>query len=169
VNAWAVGARRRSVAVLAVGFMALAASGPGAVPAKPKLAKIEISGGGLTRPVQITDAAIVRRFSIWTGPGTSEGWRAQPGAIIDWPRRQAAEPPAGLPRYEVRFYWEASGEPIYRVVYAFDRREEGGFMYLPASHTSTIVHGVEGRWFHSSSEWERLVRPYLKQQKPEGP
>jgi hypothetical protein len=134
--------------------------------AKPELVKIEIRGGSLTGPVEITDPNIVRRFSVWTGPGTSDGWRAQPRAFIDWPKGEATGRPSGLQRYEVRFYWEVNGESIYRVWYEFDPRKEGGFMYLSGRHTSTIVHGVEGRWFHSSSEWETVIRPYLEKQNP---
>jgi len=129
--------------------------------AKPELAKIEITGGGLTEPLRITDTALVRRFSLWTGPGTSEGWRAHERAFIDWPRGEVVERPSGLPRYEVSFHWKVNGEPIYAVSYEFDERAEGGFMYLPASHTGTIVHGIEGRWFHSSPAWESLIRPLL--------
>jgi hypothetical protein len=127
MNTRAIDPFPRSVAVLVVGFVAIAASEPRAVPVKPELAKIEITGGGLTGSVAITDTAIVRRFSIWTGPGTSEGWRAQPRAFVDWPRGEARERPSGVQRYEVRFYWEMNGRPIYHVSYAFDPRKEGGF------------------------------------------
>jgi hypothetical protein len=72
--------------------------------------------------------------------------------------------------YEVSFHIECRSPPNdrYVVVYEFDPHAEGGYIYLPGrgdervrSNTFLIYHGVEGKWFCSSPEWERLVRPLL--------
>jgi hypothetical protein len=57
----------------------------------------------------------------------------------------------------------------YVVTYEYDPSTEGGYIYLPGRldgddykrNVFSISHGLEGKWFHSSAAWERLVRPLI--------
>lgn len=145
--------------------------------AKGPTVKIEISGSTLTAPLEITDASIVRQFSVYTGPGaggaTSSDSANQEGAFIDWPKGMLAERPKGMQSYDVKFYCARARAPHdvhigYTVTYAYDHSRKGGYIYLPgprderAKLNTAVYHGVEGNWFRASSEWERLVRPLVE-------
>ena len=70
--------------------------------AKGDKVKIIIESADLPAPIQITDPA-VRRFNIWSGPGTSAFDWSQ-GFIIDWPNRADAvgrEPHSDIIKGEV--------------------------------------------------------------------
>ena len=149
--------------------------------AKDPIVSIEIKGTSLAAPIKITDAAIVSAFSIWIGPGVRVNGRPvhldpdnTAGMFIDWPKGMAGERPADLQRFDVTFWMHNA--PVaremhgwYVVTYAFDPSSAGGYIYLPGRNddgfrrnVSSIVHGVEGNWFHSSSTWEELVRPLVE-------
>jgi hypothetical protein len=153
--------------------------------AKGKTARIEITGASLAAPLKITDPRIVGSFSIWNGPGVAVNGqpvyldpRYQDGTFIDWPKGQLAQAPTGLQRYEVSFYC-AFAQPkeevtfCYGVTYAYDASSNQGYMYLPGPNdeafklnTPAIYHGVEGNWFHTTSSWEKLVRPLIEKAAP---
>jgi hypothetical protein len=149
-----------------------------AAPALPKEAvvKLGIEGPTLAAPIEITDPAVIRQFNIWNGPGVrvnDQPVHLDPahteGMFIDWPKG-AATPPAGLRELTVTFYMESYRNPgpmhgWYVIKYAFDPSAPGGFIYLPGQgdpdfgrNVSSIIHGVEGQWFHSTQTWEELVR-----------
>src|ERR1051326_2841743 len=65
-----------SVALLLLVSSPLAAKGP--------TLKITIKGSDLPKLIDITDAAILKQFNIWTGPGTSSN--EAKSFIIDWSR-----------------------------------------------------------------------------------
>jgi len=164
----------RSMArVAGVLFAVAAAAGSDLAFAKSETVKIEIAGETLATPLAITDKAVLSRFHIWNGPGApvldSRGRpayldpRNQEGMFIDWPKGEAMKRPDGLPRYQVTFHvGRASG---YVVSYELDHATGRGYFYLPRrsespegrANTSIIHHGVEGRWFHASAAWDRLV------------
>jgi hypothetical protein len=148
--------------------------------AKSQTIRIEIAGPGLAQSLEITDRGILRSFNFWNGPGVAVN--GQPvhlqkdnleriGAFIDWPRGPLAGTPSDELRYEVTFHQRATGAHArYVIRYAFDPAKPGGFIYLPGppdgavyrDNVFSIVHGVEGNWFHSSPAWERLVRPLIE-------
>lgn len=146
--------------------------------AKSETVKIVIRGAGLTTPIEISDPDIVRKFNVWTGPGVRINGEAvyldpnqQAGAFIDWPKGAVAERPQGLQSFQVFFYVTHSSErPAYVVSYEYEPSTEGGYIYVPgkaddwyASNVSTILHGIEGKWFHASNSWETIVRPLIDQ------
>jgi hypothetical protein len=140
---------------------------------KTQTIRIEIGGAFLGRPLEITDSAILKSFSIWSGPGVREELI---GAFIDWPRRSISTRPLGpgLQRYQVTFHQRGpehmhEWHRRYVVMYEYNPSTKGGYIYLPGQddgqdykrNVFSISHGVEGNWFHSSAAWERLVRPLI--------
>lgn len=87
-----------------------------------------------------------------------------------------ADRPSGLHRYEVSFYAKMPDEQlIYLVFYEYDPATEHGYVYLPGEtekwyrlNVSSILHGVEGKWFHAWSAWEGVARPLVAGSKAEG-
>ena len=157
------------VHLIVAAFTVLLAS---SVWAKGVTVKIVVSGDYLTEPVVITDEEIVRQFSIWSGPNSifrvrGGEWRTDySGTFINFPAGKAAIRPTGMIEFDVEFhladsreggYWEDS----YRVRYAINPAESGGFFYLPTGNPF-IYHGVEGNWLHSTQAWEELVRPTVE-------
>jgi hypothetical protein len=160
----------RVFALLALLLAALPAA------AKSKTVKIRITGGDIVVPLEITDRGIVDSFFVYTGPGVAINGKpanldpdAQWGAFIDWPRGRVQRKPAGPLRFQVGFYCGGRSEWLcYQATYEYDPTCPDGFIYLPGRddkrytrNVSTIVHGVEGSWFRSSSTWESLVRPQI--------
>jgi hypothetical protein len=138
---------------------------PAQLTAKGDTVRITIKGGDLAGPIEITDSDVVRRFHVWTGPGT--GSSEAPGLIVDWPRG-VAEPPKNLPVYEIAFLPTRRNPGTYVVLYLIDPSTNEGFVYLPgktdagyADNVWLIAHGVEGNWFHAWSAWEKLAHPLI--------
>ena len=57
---------------------------------------------------------------------------------------------------------------IYGVFYEYDPTTRHGYVYLPGKsekwyglNVSTILHGVEGKWFPAWSAWEGVARPLI--------
>jgi len=133
-----------------------------------RLAKITIKGADLKTPLEITDPKTLANFNVWTGPGTS--WSGTSPRnwvdtfIIDW-SQGGRQRPKGLQRYEVAFYAKLPNERlIYVVFYEYDPATQHGYVYLPGRtdewyrlNVSTIIHGVEGRWFRASSDWDSVA------------
>jgi hypothetical protein len=170
-------------AALCVGVALLATSTPTA--AKGVLARIEVRGDTLPSPLEITDPAILARFSIWNGPGVSVNGQPvhldpnrQEGMFIDWPKGQVNARPPGLDSYDITFHISLvrqvddsqpprSYSRTHIVRYEIDRSNNSGYIYLPdfndeIGRTNTLIyHGVEGNWFYSTRAWEELVRPLI--------
>ena len=159
---------RRMLAVV-VAFLPLVI--PARVFAKADISKITIKGADLRTAIEITDPKTLANFDVWTGPGTSWTGGSPKQAdrfIIDW-SQGVAEHPKGLQRYEVSFYAKLPNERlIYVVFYEYDPATEQGYIYLPGRNdewyrlnVSTIIHGVEGRWFRACSGWDSVARPLI--------
>lgn len=159
--------------------------------AKGRMLRIEISGGTLVSPLQVTDQQRLEEFVFWDGPGMNDATlqNAEPGSIIDWKTGIVAQPPAGLQRYEVSFYLMACARddpaprdgkhpcaevPVlaYVVFYEYDASSKRGFVYLPgdgdgrdleAIDSSTIWRGpgVAGHWFRATNPWADFVGPLI--------
>jgi hypothetical protein len=159
--------------------------------AKGRMVRIEISGGTLISPLQITDEQRLEEFVFWDGPGNN-GVRlenAEPGSIIDWKTGFVAQHPADLQRYEVSFYWMGcpADSPVIRdgkhycaavptlayvVFYEYDASSKRGFVYLPdedaprghgGMNSGTIYRGpgVAGHWFRATTSWADFVGPLI--------
>jgi len=157
-------------------FLVLVLSAPGIASAKAKTLRIEISGPGLARSLQITSPELVQAFHIWNGPGVTVNGEPvhldpahQRGHFIDWPRGVANVRGAGLQRYTITFHLDAARAPTesasrYVVFYEFDSSRTDGYIYLPLwkdtqpHFNSAISHGVEGHWFYSTAAWEQHIR-----------
>jgi hypothetical protein len=141
--------------------------------AKGETSKITIQGADLKTPIQITDRKVLANIHVGSGPGTSS---SQPGFdlnapsfIVDSSQGPTAEPPQGLPHYEVLFYADVPDERlVYVVSYAFDAATGHGYVYLPGRkdknyrlNVGTIFHGAEGKWFHAGSKWDSVARPLI--------
>lgn len=143
--------------------------------AKGETTKIVIDGIDLAKPVEITDRSTLANFHVWAGPGT---FSSQPGFdpnapsfIIDWSQGPVAEVPQALEKYQISFYSDelSKERPIYVVYYAISPSSKQGLVYLPGKsddwwrlNVSSIVRGVEGKWFHAWSTWERVARPLIE-------
>ncbi len=154
--------------------------------AKGRMVRIEISGGTLISPLQITDEQHLEEFVFWDGPGMNGAVleNAERGSIIDWKTGIVAQHPADLQRYEVSFYWMGCPTrnpgysvdlvPVlaYVVFYEYDASSKHGFVYLPgdgdgrdleAIDSSTIYRGpgVAGHWFRATTSWADFVGPLI--------
>jgi hypothetical protein len=141
---------------------------PAELGAKAKTTRITITGGGLTEPIEITNPDIIGNFQVWAGPATTSNENRS--LIVDWAEGPVTEPPGTLPRYDVSFYAKLTGpdQLVYVVSYKYDPSSGHGYVYLPGSgedhyrlNTSSIFHGVEGRWFRAWDEWEKVARPLI--------
>jgi hypothetical protein len=159
--------------------------------AKGRMLRIEISGGTLTSPLQITDERSLKEFTFWEGPGNNGVTleNAVSGSIIDWKTGFVAQHAADLQRYEVSFYWmgcarddpaprdgkhECAEVPVlaYVVFYEYDASSKQGFVYLPGrgdpgdlegidSGTIWRGPGVAGHWFRATNAWADFVSPLI--------
>ena len=165
---------KRLLSVLVI--LVLLAS-PAELFAKAQTSKIIIKGTGLNVPVEITDSKTLANFSVWTGTGTGCTPCPSPSPksfIVDWSQPMAHHP-SGLRRYEVSFYAKMPDEQlIYVVFYEYDPGTDQGYVYLPGEtekwyrfNVSTILRGVEGKWFHAWSVWEATARPLISAAKTE--
>jgi hypothetical protein len=158
-----------AAAVVTIGVML-----GGAVSAKGRTTRITIVDTVSGQSADITDESVLGQFNVWSGPGTFvNGVEDTQGFIIDWPAGTVPRP-AGVRRYEVRFYTEGrhsdDGQPAYMVYYEHDAASRHGFVYLPGradepyrGNVRSILrgHGFEGNWFRSTSGWERAIQSVI--------
>jgi hypothetical protein len=141
--------------------------------AKGKTTKIVIEGPGLKTDVEITDPNVLKDFMVWAGPGTAVNEIPSSEAnafIINWARGPVVERPQGLQRYQVSFYAKLPEERMIHVVFwEYDPATRHGYVYLPgkgeqwyALNVSTILRGVEGKWFHAWKEWDKVAGPLIE-------
>jgi hypothetical protein len=149
-----------AVAVLVAGLLrvtpALAKSPPD---------KLSVTGPGLARPVEITDAPSLAAFDPWTR------------GFIAWERGLAARPPPLEETYSVAFHLRRLGGDlavIYVLRYAPDPAGGPGFIHIPGPGTpeyrlniGTIITGSSdrwdpnGQWQHATAGWDALMRRAL--------
>jgi hypothetical protein len=163
----------RRLLALPVMFLLVLAN-PAQLFAKGETVKIAIRGADLKAPIHVTDRKVLANIQVWSGPGTSSSASAfdpkLPSFIIDWSQGPTAEPPKELPHYEVLFYANLPTERlVYVVSYAFDAATGHGYVYLPGRNdknyplnVGTILHGVEGNWFHSWSQWDGVAKRLIE-------
>ena len=156
---------KTTLAVLLNFLLILAAASP--LLAKGKTVKITIKGADLKVPIEIADPKILENFQVWTGPRTSGAQR--PSLIVDWPQGPVTKPPESLHRYQISFHRAPDDQVVYVVFYAFSPGAEQGYVYLPGEsdewaglNVRSIWRGVEGKWFHAWSAWERVAKPIIE-------
>jgi hypothetical protein len=160
--------------ILGIALAMLLSVVPSRLLAKGPTTEVVIEGPGLSKAIEITDRKILANFNVWAGPGTfstQPGFNANaPSFIIDWSQGPVPEVSGALEKYQVSFYSkELSERPIYVVYYAVARGSEPGYVYLPGKseewwrlNVTSIIRGVEGKWFHAWSTWENIARPLIE-------
>ena len=140
---------------------------PWLVFAKGATIRIVIRGATLTTPIEISDASIVHRFNVWSGPGIGPS-RDLEGMNIDCWRGIAHPPPGTLESYIVSFVTERSNPSTYVVRYEIDPVTKQGYVYIPGKHDPAyrdnvwlIYRGIEGNWFYASKAWQALADPLI--------
>ena len=146
---------------------------------KGAITKIVIKGGADSESVEITDSKILKKFTIWSGPGVG-GWDmaktvpppGTPKFIADWTKGIVSDQPSESTPYLVKMYIEGREAPnnTYEVLYVFNGDTDDGYVYLPSpvhddfgkSNMYQIARSVESNWFRSTDEWDDTVRPLLK-------
>src|ERR1700751_4953196 len=146
----------------------LLACAPTLLLAKGETVRMTIQGPGLVAPIEITDPSTLKNFRVWTGPGTSSN--ESQGLIIEWSRGFSERPPKeSLRIHSLVLRRSPEGETRYAVLYAYDGSTSEGFVYLPGKgdpsywlNGSSILHGLEGHWFHAWSAWDSVARALIK-------
>jgi hypothetical protein len=158
----------RLLALLAV-FLLITA---GQLFAKAETSKIVIEGADLKPSLEITDPKVLKEFLVWAGAGTAVNGTPSSEAnafIINWAQGPVVERPPGLQRYQVSFYAKLPAERrIYVVFYEYDPATGRGYVYLPAKadkwyalNVSTILRGVERKWFRAWKAWDEVAGPLV--------
>ncbi|HEY7305086.1 MAG TPA: hypothetical protein VH601_13270 [Bryobacteraceae bacterium] len=133
--------------------------------AKSDTIRIVIRGAALSKPIEISDPALIHRFNVWSGPMTSSN--DSEGLNVDW-SRGIAHPPSGLEKYIVSFITTRPIRNAYVVHYEADPSTKEGYVYIPGKNdagyrdnVSLIYHGIEGNWFYASKAWQALADPLI--------
>jgi hypothetical protein len=129
--------------------------------AKGKTVMLTISGPGIPRPIELTDADAISA-SAWG----NDFFDATSGPVT--------APAPAIPRYVVRFHVQPprrrNVEMKYAVYFVWDRRSGRTMVYLPEPrdelyrlNSAMIREGQEGNWYLASEKWGRAVRAALPQ------
>jgi hypothetical protein len=146
--------------IFSVAFLLMLLAMPEAASAKAPTVKIIISGGGLTRPIEVTDQRILDISNVWSGQ------------FLDGDKETAKEAPRGLQRYEVSFYVAIADNEVrkrYVLYYYPNLTRELGYIYLPGKgetwyslNVGAIIRDEQdGKWNYASLAWEALIRPMI--------
>ena len=162
---------------IAIGLFAMGLVPAGVLCAKAPVTSVTISGGGLPAPIEITDAAVIHSFRIWSGPGNfkiENGVRTpivQDGSIL-WSQGIVSDPPRGPSEYEISFNDGSPRERRYVLLYHYDPAAHSGCIYLPGKgekwydvNVRTIYRGVEGHWFRTARAFDEVVQPLVEKAK----
>ncbi|MGC4084452.1 MAG: hypothetical protein QM736_20635 [Vicinamibacterales bacterium] len=140
------------------------------VSAKGATTKITIAGGGLQKPIEISNPDVLKQFNVWSGPGTFvNDVEGTEGFIIDWTSGVVSNRPNRLRTFELSFYVKEPRAQIaqlaYVVSYAVDPVTGDGYVYLPGPsdepyrlNTKAIHRGCEGNWFRANAAWQATFR-----------
>jgi hypothetical protein len=146
--------------IFSVAFLLMLLALPEAASAKAPTVKIIISGGGLTRPIEVTDQRILDISNVWSGQ------------FLDRSRGTAKEQPRGLQRYEVSFYVKIADNNVrkkYVLYYYPNPSTEPGYIYLPGKgeiwyslNVGTIIRNEQdGKWNYVFPGWDNLIKPMI--------
>lgn len=127
--------------------------------AKAPTIRIMISGGGLTTPIEVTDAEILALSDVWLVQ------------FLDHRRSPVNQAPPGLLPYEISFYTKLAENDVRKtfVVYYYPNvGPEQGFIYLPGRgpvwelNIGTIyLPELNGKWIYADPAWEALIKPVI--------
>ncbi len=130
-----------------------------AASAKSPTVKISISGGGLTRVIEITDPQILALSNIWSA------------TFLDLSRSPENHAPQGVYPYELWFYAKLAENDVRKMYVGFyypNSSIEQGLIYLPdqepvwSLNSSAILRKrLDGKWNYVSPKWESLIQPLI--------
>jgi hypothetical protein len=158
---------RNSLLILLLVFSLLGCSAP--TYSKAPVDEIVITGGRLSRAVEVHDRQMLEGLDPWRG------------GFIDWKRGPVAPPSDRGPSYEILFYMKWKGRHssldrgdlklIYNVLYR-PRSDDGpGYVYLPGKddkysvNMGTIIReNDDGKWHQSSASFDSLIKRVLPDQ-----
>jgi hypothetical protein len=147
--------------------------------AKGRTVKIAlVDPSAQSRPIEMTGTAVAA-FYVWAGAGVRiNGAPETEGFIGDWKKGTVDKRPEGLRRFRVSFYAGCLRDELfcstpesklsYVVMYEYDAAVNAGYVYLPGRgedgyelNTSSILRGVEGKWFPATAEWRDYIAPVI--------
>ena len=151
---------KKTFLIFSVAFLLMILGMAEAASAKAPTVKIIISGGGLTRPIEVTDQQILDMSNVWSGQ------------FLDLSKGTAKEPPRGLLHYEVSFYIKIADNEVrkkYVLYYYLKPSKEPGYIYLPGKGEpwyslnagSILRDKQDGKWNYASPAWENLIKPMI--------
>jgi hypothetical protein len=148
---------KRSLAMLTVILLTLLFPRP--AQAKSSTVKITISGGDLSKTIEVDDSQILDASNIWSGK------------FLDRTRGTAKKLPEGLRRYEVSFYIRGNDNGLARryVLYYYPSTTDPGYIYLPGKGetwywlnvAAILREGRDGNWNYASPAWESLIKSVI--------
>lgn len=147
----------RRFAVLAIALLVIAAR----VEAKGPTVKLTLTGPGLARAIEITEARLLDGSNVWGGAFIGD--------------TMAAAPTVKTPRYTVAFdvqlpEWQRAGvETMYTVSVARDASTGALWLYLPgrgepgyALNVRTMLRDTQdGHWHRPPVDWANALAKYL--------
>jgi hypothetical protein len=147
----------KGFSVIGLAAVLLALGIPQAARAKALTVKLIVSGGGLTKPIEITDKRVLGVSDVWVG------------TFLDTPRGALKDPPQGHEPYEITFYVKFARNDVrkaYVIYYFANPSGESGYIYLPGKgnpwqdlNSGTIIRdGQDGKWNYASPEWEEAIK-----------
>jgi hypothetical protein len=151
---------KKPLFVLTLAFLLMFLGMAQATSAKAPTVKIIISGGALTRAIEVTDQRILDISNVWSGQ------------FLDGDKETAKEAPRGLQRYEVSFYVAIADNEVrkrYVLYYYPNLTRKLGYIYLPGKgetwyslNVGAIIRDEQdGKWNYASLAWEALIRPII--------
>jgi DNA-binding beta-propeller fold protein YncE len=127
--------------------------------AKAPTAKLTVSGGRLTRSIEVTDPQILEISNAWGD------------AFLTASRPPLDEAPPGRMPYEVSFYSLMADHDLRKtcVVYYYPGTStDPGLVYLPGKgavwglNVGTVLRrGQDGRWNYASPAWDGLIKAVI--------
>lgn len=147
------------------------------VSAKGITTRVRITGATLAEPVDLTEPGVLASADVWAGTGTFvNDVEATDGFIVDWASGPMTESPVTGESFKLSFYvTDPSGAargPQEHLAYVvrFRMAASGrGYVYLPGPadefyrlNAASILRGSEGKWFHSTREWDQAFRKRVK-------
>jgi hypothetical protein len=134
--------------------------------AKAPTVRITITGGKLTRPIQIRNAKALEMSRAWDT------------AFLDLSKQPLNEAPKVTSTYEVTLYSEIAEDDIRKTCvfyYSPNGLGEQGLVYLPGKGTlwalnaGTMIRPErDGKWSYASTAWEAIIKPLIAKGEQEG-
>jgi hypothetical protein len=134
--------------------------------AKAPTVEIVISGGGLSKEIEVTDPRVLAISDVWLGQ------------FLDSSRGPLDKVRPGASAFELSFFVKIADNDIRKMYVAYyipNSTPDQGYIYLPGKgpiHTlnaGTIIrNGRDGKWSYASPAWEGFIKPVIAHCKSSG-